>query len=101
MLLVLLNYALCPSMRATLWVKKHRELSVLKLVRHCQALAERWMQVIFQSELALRRFLTRACATARRLVVKASRKRRTTAQSLRESLANQDEATVFPEAVNA
>ena len=33
-----------------MWGKKQRELSVLKLVRYFQALAERWMQVIFQSE---------------------------------------------------
>jgi Transposase DDE domain len=101
MLLVLLNYALCPQLRATLWAKKQRELSVLKLVRHFQALAERWMQVIFQAELALRRFLTRACATAERLVGKASRKRYTTAQILRESLAKQDETIAFGEVVNA
>ena len=101
MLLVLLNYALCPQLRAQLWLKKKRELSLLKLVRHFQALAERWMQAIFQSEIELRRFLTRACATAERLVVKASRKRRTTAQILRESLNIQDEAVTFTEAVNA
>jgi hypothetical protein len=101
MLLVLLNYALCPQLRATLWAKTQRELSVLKLVRHFQALAERWMQVIFQSELALRRFLTRACATAERLVRKASRKRHSTAQILRASLAKQDETLAFGEVVNA
>jgi hypothetical protein len=101
MLLVLLNYALCPQLRATLWAKKQRELSVLKLVRHFQALADRWMQVIFQSEFELRRFLTRSCATAERLVGKASRKRHTTAQILRESLAKQDEAVAFMEAINA
>ena len=101
MLLVLLNDARCPQLRAQLWLKKKRELSLLKLVRHFQALAERWMQAIFQSEIELRRFLTRACATAERLVVKASRKRRTTAQILRESLNIQDEAVTFTEAVNA
>ena len=101
MLLIVLNYALCPQLRATLWVKKQRELSVLKLVRHFQALADRWMQAIFQSEFVLRRFLQRACATAERLVAKASRKRHTTAQILRESLAKQDEALALMEAVNA
>jgi len=101
MLLIVLNYALCPQLRATLWVKKQRELSVLKLVRHFQALADRWMQAIFQSEFALRRFLQRACATAERLVAKASRKRHTTAQILRESLVKQDEAIALMEAVNA
>src|SRR5215831_18993738 len=101
MLLIVLNYALCPQLRATLWVKKQRELSVLKLVRHFQALADRWMQAIFQSEFVLRRFLQRACATAERLVAKASRKRHTTAQILRDSLAKQDEAIALMEAVNA
>jgi Transposase DDE domain len=101
MLLILLNYALCPQMRHTLWLKKKRELSLLKLVRHFQALADRWMQVIFQSELALRRFLTRACATAERLAAKASRKRRTTAQILRASLGQQHESVEFAAVVNA
>jgi hypothetical protein len=101
MLLILFNYALCSQMRATLWLKKKRELSLLKLVRHFQALAERWMQAIFQSALELRRFLQRACATAERLGVKASRKRRTTAQILRESLQKQLDASTFTEAVNA
>jgi hypothetical protein len=64
MLLILLNYALCPPLRATLWRKKKRELSVLKFVRHFQALAERRMQAIFQSAFELRHFLHRACATA-------------------------------------
>lgn len=101
MLLILFNYALCPQIRAALWEKQQRELSVLKLVRHCQAFAERWMQAIFQSEFALRRLLQQVCTTAERLVVKASRKRRTTAQILRESLQNQGKAVVFREAVNA
>ena len=101
MLLILLNYALCPQLRHTLWLKKKRELSLLKLVRHFQALADRWMQVIFQSELALRRFLTRACATAERLAAKASRKRRTTAQILRASLGQQHESVEFAAVINA
>jgi Transposase DDE domain len=101
MLLILLNYALCPQMRYHLWWKKKRELSLIKLVRHFQALAERWMQAIFQPELVLRRFLTRACATAERLVAKALRKRRTTAQILRENLQTQHASIVFAEAVNA
>ena len=37
MLLILINYALCPQIRHTLWLKKKRELSLLKLVRHFQA----------------------------------------------------------------
>lgn len=101
MLLILLNYALCPQMRATVWLKKKRELSVLKLVRHFQALADRWMHAIFQSELALRRFLQQACATAERLTAKALRKRQTTAQILRESLGQQHESIAFAVAVNA
>lgn len=101
MLLILLNYALCPHMRHILWWKKKRALSLLKLVRHFQALADRWMQAIFQSELELRRFLTRACATAEHLVAKASRKRRTTAQILRESLSKQCESADFAAVVNA
>ena len=96
-----LNYALCPQLRAPVWVKKQRELSVLKLVRHVQAVADRWRPAIVQSEFVLRRFLQRACATAERLVAKASRKRHTTAQILRESLAKQDETIALMEAVNA
>jgi hypothetical protein len=101
MLLIVLTYALCPQMRATLWLKKKRELSVLKLVRYFQALAEEWMHAIFQSEFALRRFLQQACATAERLVAKASRKRPTTAQILRESLRQQHVSIAFAVAVNA
>jgi hypothetical protein len=101
MLLIVLNYALCPQIRQTLWVQKKRELSVLKLVRHFQALAERWLEAIFRSELDLYRFLTQACATAERLVVKALRKRRTTAQTLRESLLTHPEVSPLMEAVNA
>jgi hypothetical protein len=101
MLLILLTYALYPQTRATVWLKKKRELSVLKLVRHFQAWADQWMPAIFQSELALRRFLQRACATAERLAVKALRKRRTTAQILRESLHQQHKSVAFAAAVNA
>jgi Transposase DDE domain len=101
MLLIVLNYALYPQIRAHLWRQKKRELSLLKLVRHFQAFAERWMQAIFQSELALRRFLTHVCATAERLAAKASRKRRTTAQILQECVRQHHESVVFAEAVNA
>jgi len=100
MLLILLNYALCPQMRHTLWVKKKRELSVLKLVRHFQALADRWMQAIFRSEIELYHFLKHACATAERLVGKASRKRRTTAQILYESLSQHRESAALAMAIN-
>jgi len=101
MLLIVLNYALCPHIRHHLWLKKKRELSVRKLVRPFQALADRWMHAIWQSEFVLRRFLPRACATAERLVAKASRKRQTTAQILRESLSQQHETIEFAAAVNA
>ena len=100
MLLLVRNYALCPQRRAHLWRQKKRELSLLKLLRHFQAFAERWMQAILQSELALRRFLTHVCATAERLAAKASRTRRTTAQILQESIRQQHESVVFAEAVN-
>jgi hypothetical protein len=75
--------------------------TTLESNKSVQALADRWMQAIFQAEFVLRHFLQRACATAERLVAKASRKRRTTAQILRESLAKQDEAITLMEAVNA
>jgi hypothetical protein len=101
MLLILINYALCPEIRHHLWLKKKRELSLLKLVRHFQALAESWMKVLFQSELDLYRFLQRACATAERLTAKGSRKRQTTAQILRESLGQQHEPVEFAAAINA
>jgi Transposase DDE domain len=101
MLLILLNYALCPQIRATLWLKHKRELSLLKLVRHFQALAARWMQALFQSELELHRFLQRACAAAERLAAKAARKRQTTAQRLQEDLRQPLESIGFAVAVNA
>ncbi len=43
MLLVLLNYALYPQIRSTLWLKRQRELSVVKMVRHFQSMAASWM----------------------------------------------------------
>jgi hypothetical protein len=101
MLLIVLNDALCRPLRANLWGKRKRELSLLKLVRHFQALAERWMQAILQPAFGLRRFLSRACATAERLAAKALRKRRTTVQILREHLRTQHESIAFAEAVNA
>jgi hypothetical protein len=101
MLLIVINYMLYPQVRGALWVKKHRELSVLKLVRHFPALADIWMQVIFQSELELHRFLQRACSSAARLAAKASRNRRTTAQVLYESLQQQLESGEVVAAVNA
>ena len=101
MLLMLLNYALWPQLRYHLWWQKKRELSLLTLVRPFQALAARWMQAIFQSDGALHRFLQQACDTAKRLVLKASRKRRTTAQILRESLEQPLESAARAAVVNA
>jgi hypothetical protein len=101
MLLLLLTYALYPQMRATVWMQKKRARSVRKVVRHVQASADRWMHAIFQPDCALRRFLQRACATAERLATKATRKRRTTAQILRESVHQQQESLALAAAVNA
>jgi len=101
MLLVLLTYALYPQVRSVVWTKQQRELSLLKFVSHFQALADSWMKVIFESELALRRFLQAACAEAERFAVKASRKRRTSAQTLHESLEQQTESLEVTPAVNA
>lgn len=101
MRLILINYALYPQVRCAMWVQKRRELSVLRLMRHFQAFADTWLHVIFQGELALRRFLQRACASAERLAAKASRKRRTTAQTLRESLQQQLESVGVVAVVNA
>jgi hypothetical protein len=86
MLLIVLTYALCPTLRATVWRKQHRELSLIKLVRHFQAGAEQWLQVLFQSPRQLTAFLSRTCAAAERLVRKAVRKCRTSAQRLHDSL---------------
>lgn len=92
--------ALCPPLRAHLWRQPQRELSLLKLMRHGQALAARWMQAICESECAFRRFLTHLCATATRLAAKATRKRRTTAHILQESVRQHHESVMCAEAVN-
>jgi hypothetical protein len=86
MVLILLTSALCPTLRATVWQKQQRELSLLKLVRHFQAGADQWLSGLFQSPPGLAAFLSRACAAAERLVRKAVRKRHTSAQRLRDSL---------------
>ena len=88
MLLILLTSALSSPLRVTVW-QQHRELSLFKLVRHCQANADLWLQHLFQPPLQLLAFLTRLCVTAERLVRKAVRKRLTSAQRLRESLGSQ------------
>ena len=86
MLLLLLTSAFCPPRRPRLWEQYHRELSLLKLSRHLPAGAEYWLHALFKSEAALQLFLPQISPSAERLVTKASRKRRTTAQLLRESL---------------
>ena len=101
LLLILLTYALCPHLQVRLGGKKQRELSLLKLVRHFQAVADQWLQVLFQTKAALCAFLHRACATAERLIAKASRKRRTSAQLLRESLHSQNNFIEFTDALAA
>jgi Transposase DDE domain len=101
MLFMVLHYALCPPLRTTLWVQNRRELSVRKLVRHFQAFADRWMQAVVRSEIELYHCLTHVCATAERLGVKASRKRRTTAQILRESVSQHRESAALAMVINA
>jgi hypothetical protein len=101
MLRMLLHYALCPQTRATLWVQCQRELSLLKFVRHFQALAATWLQAILQSACELYRFLQRACTTAARLAAKAVRKRRTTAQILQDDSRSSRESQACAAVVNA
>jgi len=85
MLLILLTAALSSPLRVTVW-QQARELRLFKLVRHCQASADHWLQCLFQPPFQLRTFLLRLCATAERLGRKAARKRLTSAQRLRASL---------------
>jgi len=101
LLLSFLTDALSPSLRAAWWEKKRRELRLLNLVRPLQAVADRWLQGLFQAEGALRRFLHHAWATAERLVAQASSKRRPSAQILRESLHTQNDFIEFTEALAA
>lgn len=89
MLLVMILFALSPPVRHTLWTCQQRELRLLRLVRHFQALADRWLAVLFEPPEALNRFLHRACASAERLTGKAKRKRRTSAQLLHDQLQRQ------------
>jgi hypothetical protein len=89
MLLILLTYAFCPTLHATVWQKHQRELSLLKLVRHFQVGADQWFRMLFQSAHQLAAFLSQVCTAAERLVMKAVRKRRTSAQRLRDSLGPQ------------
>jgi hypothetical protein len=88
MLLILLTSALSSPLRVSVW-QQHRELSLFKFVRHCQAHADQWLRSLFHSPSQLCAFLSRLCTTAERLVRKAVRKRRTSAQRLRDSLGSQ------------
>jgi len=90
MLLILLTATLSSPLRVTVW-QHTRELSLFKLVRHCQANADHWLHCLFQPLCQLATFLSRLCAAAERLVRKAVRKRRTSAQRLRESLGAQND----------
>jgi hypothetical protein len=91
LLLIVLVYALCPALRTALWTRQQRELSVLKLVRYLQAFADRWLQALFESPAILGHSLSHICVSAQRVIAKASRKRRTSAQRLRESLEAQND----------
>ena len=90
MLLLLLTSALSSPLRVTVW-QQHRELSLFKLDRHFQASADSWLHHLFRPPVQLARFLSLLCATAERLVRKAVRKRRTSAQCLRDSLGSQSD----------
>jgi len=83
---------LCPALRASLWTNNRRDLRLRKLVRHLQAVADRWLQALFLPAAALRAFLHQGCLTAPRLVTTASRQRRTSAQRLRESVQAQNDS---------
>jgi len=91
LLLIVLAYALGPALRTALWSGQRRELSFLKLVRYLQALADRWLHALFESAATLRHWLSQVCVSAQRVITKALRKRRTSAQRLRESLATQND----------
>jgi hypothetical protein len=91
LLLIVLTYALCPALRLALWTCQQRELSFLKLIRYLQALADRWLQTLFEPTTTLRHFLAHIYASAQRIIAKASRARRTSAQRLRECLERQND----------
>ena len=90
MLLILLTSALSSPLRVTVW-QQRRELRLFKLARQLQAGADSWLQHLFRSPLQLTTFLSRLCVAAEGLVKKAVRKRRTSAQRLRESLGEQED----------
>jgi len=90
LLLIVLTYALCPALRSSVWLQQRRELSLLKLVRHFQAVADYWLQALFRPAAAHYAFLLHVGLAAARLVLKASRHRRTSAQRLRERIQPQN-----------
>jgi hypothetical protein len=89
-LLSVLAYALCPALRTALWRRQRRELSFLKLLRYLQALADRGLQALFESPLSLRHVLSHDCVRVQRVIAKAPRQRRTSAQQLWERLDTQN-----------
>jgi len=91
LLLLVLAYALCPALRTALWTRQHRELSFRKFVRYLPALADRWLQTLFESTATLRHLLAQICVSAQRVIAKASRTRRTSAPRLPESLETQND----------
>lgn len=64
LLLIVLTSAFCPALRTALWTRPHRELSVLTLIRYLQALADRWLQVLFEATATLRHLLAQICVSA-------------------------------------
>lgn len=88
-LLIVLTSALCPALRNALWTRQQRDLSFLKLVRYLQALADRWLQILFVSTVPLHGWLCHVCESAQRVIAQASRQCRTSGQRLRESLETQ------------
>ena len=93
LLLIVLTYALRPALCAVLWTRQQRDLSFLKLVRYLQVLADRWLQILFVSTATLHRWLCHVCERAQRVIAKASRQRRTSAQRLRESFETQTDCS--------
>ncbi len=91
LLLSVLSYALCPALRVLVGTRQHRERSCLHLLRYLPALADRWLQALFASTTALCHLLAQIWVHAPRVIAKASRKRPTSAQRLRQSLETQNE----------
>jgi len=73
--------ALCPPLRPAVGTKNRRELSGLHLGRPLPASADPWRPALCQAEAELGHCLSRAGVSAEGVVAKASRKRRTSAQT--------------------